>query len=142
MANKETELTTEEFEAAILAGKKAEENEPHAAKAWFDADKRLVFVELKKTGIVMGFPVQLLQGVAEGSDEQIAAVELSPSGYGLMWEELDSHLSVPGLVAGTFGTKRWMSELGRKGGSVRSEAKTKSSRENGKLGGRPKKKTA
>ena len=56
-----------------------------------------------------------------------------------MWEELDSHLSVPGLVAGTFGTKRWMSELGRKGGSVRSEAKAKSSRENGKLGGRPKK---
>ena len=29
--------------------------------------------------------------------------------------------------------------LGRKGGSVKSERKTKSSRENGKLGGRPKK---
>ena len=142
MANEEIELTTEEFEAAKLAGKESEENEPHAAKAWFDAGKRLVFIELKKTGIVMGFPVKLLQGVSEGSDEQIAAVELSPSGYGLMWEELDSHLSVPGLVAGTFGTKKWMSELGRKGGSVKSTAKAKSSRENGKLGGRPKKKTA
>jgi len=35
--------------------------------------------------------------------------------------------------------KRVLSELGRKAGSVKSERKAASSRENGKLGGRPRK---
>jgi hypothetical protein len=43
---------------------------------------------------------------------------------------------VAGLVAGVFGTRAWMAELGRKGGSVTSEAKASAVRENGKKGGR------
>ncbi len=35
--------------------------------------------------------------------------------------------------------KKYLSKLGKKGGSVKSELKTESSRKNGKLGGRPKK---
>ena len=130
-----------QIEEARERGKWELENEPHAVKVWFDREPRLVFVELT-TGIVMGFPAHLLQGVADGTDDQIAAVELSPQGSALCWEELDAHISVKGLVLGIYGTKKWMSELGRRGGSVKSEAKAKSSRENGKLGGRPKKKTA
>ena len=36
--------------------------------------------------------------------------------------------------------KKYFSELGKKGGSVKSERKAHASRENGKKGGRPKKK--
>lgn len=36
--------------------------------------------------------------------------------------------------------KQYFSELGKKGGSVKSERKTHACRENGKKGGRPKKK--
>lgn len=35
--------------------------------------------------------------------------------------------------------KKYFSELGKKGGSVKSERKARASRENGKLGGKPKK---
>ena len=35
--------------------------------------------------------------------------------------------------------RQFLSEIGRKGGSVKSERKAKSSRENGKKGGRPRK---
>ena len=34
--------------------------------------------------------------------------------------------------------KEYFSQIGRKGGSVRSERKARASKENGKLGGRPK----
>jgi hypothetical protein len=38
------------------------------------------------------------------------------------------------------GSRSWMAaQMGKKGGKSTSEAKSKSSRENGKLGGRPKK---
>jgi hypothetical protein len=59
--------------------------------------------------------------------------------YGLHWESLDVDLGVPELIAGVFGTKAWMTELGRLGGQVKSVAKEKAARENGKRGGRPRK---
>jgi hypothetical protein len=47
---------------------------------------------------------------------------------------------VPALVAGIFGTKRWMTgELARIAGRVRSPAKASAARANGAKGGRPRK---
>ena len=43
------------------------------------------------------------------------------------------------LVAGAFGTRAWMSELGRAGGSMTSPAKRTAARIDGRLGGRPQK---
>jgi len=53
-----------------------------------------------------------------------------PRGAALHWDELDVQMSVPGLVAGVFGTRKWMAELGRQGGSM-SKAKRPEVRENG-----------
>jgi hypothetical protein len=57
----------------------------------------------------------------------------------LHWESLDVDLGVPELVAGLFGSKTWMSELGRQGGKSKSAAKAQSLKENGKSGGRHRK---
>ena len=46
-------------------------------------------------------------------------MEVSPTGLGLHWQKLDADLSVPALLQGLFGTKAWMSELERLGGSAR-----------------------
>ena len=66
----------------------------------------------------MGFPSQRLQGLEDATPRQLAEVEVTPSGYGLHWESLDIDLGVPELVAGLFGSKAWMSELGRKKAKV------------------------
>jgi hypothetical protein len=87
----------------------------------------------------MGFPSQRLQGLENATPKQLAEVEVTPSGYGLHWESLDVDLGVPELVAGLFGSKAWMSELGRQGGKSKSAAKAQASRDNGKSGGRPRK---
>jgi hypothetical protein len=45
-------------------------------------------------------------------------------------------------VEGAFGSRRWMQQIGKLGGSRRSTLKAKASRENGKRGGRPKDRVA
>jgi Protein of unknown function (DUF2442) len=102
------------------------------------ADTERIFIELN-SGVVMGFPYQQLQGLEHAASKQLAEVEIATSGYGLHWDSLDVGLSVPELVAGLFGNKTWMAELGRQGGKAKSLAKAQSSRENGSRGGRPRK---
>jgi hypothetical protein len=46
---------------------------------------------------------------------------------------------VHALIDGVFGSKAWMRDIGRVGGSAKSEAKATAARENGKKGGRPRK---
>jgi hypothetical protein len=83
------------------------------------------------------FPLRHLQGLENATTEELKKVCLTSSGHGLHWDELDVHFLVPQLIIGIFGTEAWMKELGRSLGASKSIAKTKSSRENGKLGGRP-----
>ena len=104
-----------QFDLARAAGKALAESEPRAVKAWYAADSERVFIELTN-GVVMGFPYQLLQGLANGTPEQLAEVEIMPTGSALHWESLDADLGVAQLVSGLFGSKAWMAELGRHGG--------------------------
>ena len=126
------------IDRARVAGQTLDEIEPRAIKAWYAADSDRIFIELN-TDIIMGFPSRKLQGLANATPKQLAEVEVTPSGYGLHWESLDVDLGVPELVVGLFGTKAWMSELGRQGGKSKSAAKAQASRDNGKSGGRPRK---
>ena len=89
-----------------------------------------------ENGCTFAFPPRLAQGLEAASDDQLAAVEILGRGYGLHWEELDVDLSLPGLMAGLFGTKAWMV---RRAGQATSVAKAAASRANGAKGGRPRK---
>ena len=54
--------------------------------------------------------------------------------------KLDADLYLPALLNGWLGSRRWMAaHMGERGGRARSAAKRTASRENGKLGGRPRK---
>ncbi len=128
-----------EIDRARKVGDGLDATESRAVKAWYAADTERIFIELN-TEIVMGFPYQSLQGLKNATPQQLAEVEVTPTGYGLHWESLDVDLGVPQLVAGLFGTKAWMAELGRQGGKSKSVAKKQASRNNGNLGGRPRKK--
>ena len=137
--NISTELKAE-IDRARAAGKILAETEPRAVKAWYAADSGRVFIELTN-GVMMGFPYQLLQGLANGTPEQLSNVEITPTGSALHWKSLDADLGVAQLVSGLFGSKAWMTELGRHGGQSKSDAKAQASRDNGKRGGRPRKTT-
>ncbi len=93
-----------------------------------------------ENGLEIAFPPRLAEGLADATAAELSRIEISPLGDGLHWPALDADLSVPGLLAGIFGSKRWMAaQLGAAGGRSRSAAKAASSHENGRNGGRPRK---
>ncbi len=129
------ELTDAQIDAAAERGRIASLTEPRAASARYDRDSGRVIVELTN-GCVFAFPPRLAQGLEDATDDQLAAVEILGTGYGLHWEALDADLSVPGLLAGLFGTRAFMA---RHAGRATSAAKAAAARRNGAKGGRPRK---
>ncbi|WP_262423121.1 DUF2442 domain-containing protein [Brevundimonas denitrificans] len=89
-----------------------------------------------ENGCTFAFPPRLAQGLETASEDQLSGVEILGQGYGLHWEALDVDLSLPGLMAGIFGTKAWMA---RRAGQTKSLAKAAAARANGAKGGRPRK---
>jgi hypothetical protein len=135
MADKDFE---KEYKEAVRSAKKADENEPRAKKAFYDAKSERIVVELKN-GCTFLFPPELAEGLQGASKEVLSDVQITPSGAGLHFEKADAHFSLPGLLLGIFGTKSWMAEMGKRGGSASTKATRQTARENGKRGGRPKK---
>ncbi|MDQ3950580.1 MAG: DUF2442 domain-containing protein, partial [Gemmatimonadota bacterium] len=107
--------------AARRRARAAKASEPRAKSARYDRARGLVIVELEN-GSYFGFPARLGQGLRGASPDELAQVEVSPSGQALHWERLDADLRVPALLQGMFGTRAWMRELGRTGGRARSPA--------------------
>ncbi len=135
-------ISEEELDVQIAkakaARKEANATEPRAKSVAFDQASGLIVIALKN-GAFFSFPPSLVQGLGEAPPEALNDVWLNTSGSSVHWEKLDADFEVAALVAGAFGTKAWMSELGRKGGQAISPAKAEASRNNGKKGGRPKK---
>lgn len=127
------DLTDAQVDAALERGRSASVDEPRAASVRYDGDLGRVTVDLTN-GCSFAFPARLAQGLETATDEQLAQVEVLGAGYGLHWESLDVDLSIPGLLAGLFGTKAYMARLA---GRTKSPAKAAAARANGTKGGRP-----
>ena len=128
-------LTNTEIDAALARGATARQTEPRARSARYDAALDRVMVELTN-GCSFAFPPLLAQGLDTATAEQLAQVEILGAGSGLHWDMLDVDLSVPGLLAGLFGTRAY---LAGRAGRATSTAKAAAARANGAKGGRPRK---
>lgn len=143
MANKTSKWTIsdDEFErqfaAAQQRGKAEIAKGVHATGARYDKAAKRIIVELAN-GATLMIPAQLIQGLQAATAKELADIELLGAGSGLYWPQLETDISVAGLLQGIFGSKVWMTELGRAGGKATSEKKQAAAQANGKLGGRPK----
>ena len=129
-------ITEPELERAVTRTQK-EHDAGHVLSARYDRRRRRVVVRLN-TGIEVTFPVVLAEGLAGASPEDLAEIEVSPTGLGLHWPRLDADLYVPALLQGVLGSRSWMAaQMGAEGGKSRSPAKAAAARKNGHKGGRP-----
>lgn len=129
------DLTDGEISAAAIRGRLARGLEPRAASARYDRVAGTLIIELT-SGASLTVPVRLVQGLEEAAPDALAAVEILGGGHGLHWESLDVDLSIPGLLAGVFGSQRHMAQ---RAGRATSAAKAAAARANGAKGGRPRK---
>ncbi|SAL10631.1 hypothetical protein AWB69_00193 [Caballeronia udeis] len=128
-------ITNESIAAARKAG---EAIGPCAVAARYRRSIAKIEVDFDN-GVTLAVPVALIQGLGGASDADLKVIEISPTGWGLHFPKLDVDLYAPALFEGIYGSKVWMKQLASRAGSVRSDAKAASSRENGKKGGRPRK---
>ena len=130
------DLTDSEIDAVNERGRIARQTEPRAAvTVRYDRKTDRVIVDLTN-GSIFAFPPRMAQRLEAATDDELAAVEILGAGYGLHWDALDANFSVPGLLAGLFGTEAY---LARRAGQATSPAKAAAARANGAKGGRPRK---
>ncbi|MEA3388173.1 DUF2442 domain-containing protein [Sphingobium sp. CCH11-B1] len=103
------ELTQAQFEDAVRRGAHDLAIKPRARAARYDRDSGRIVIDLVN-GATFSFPASLAQGLERASAEQLEAVEVAGAGFGLHWEELDADLTVEGLLAGRFGSARYMAD--------------------------------
>ncbi len=130
----------EEFELAGRTAKMLQNAVPRVVEAYYDKRRGRIVVRLN-TRVDLAFAPADVQGLENATPAQLSVIEVSPSGFGLQFPKLDADIYVPALLEGFLGSKNWMARrLGEQGGRSKSPAKALAARENGRLGGRPKKK--
>ncbi len=141
MANRELfeELLREKIEKVSEAAN-FNTSQPRIESAFYDWNHNQIVVNLENE-VSLSFPPKLSPELAEASPEELAEVEVTPSGEELHWESLDIDFNIASFILTKIvGTKAPIAtEMGRKGGSVSSKAKAEAARKNGKKGGRPRK---
>ena len=135
MAEHEVVTTDAEIEAALERAK-ARDSDPLAQTVEHFPALNLLIVGLSN-GRRLVLPIEDLQGLDKATHEQIENYELLGHGTGISFPELDVDLYVPALIEGVYGNRRWMAQLGKKGGRAKTEAKRRAARANGAKGGRP-----
>ena len=135
-------LTTDaEIEAALEARRLYEEEhgpDPYATKIEFAEDVRILVIHLSN-GLRLAIPIENLEGLENATAAQLRNYEMMGIGYAFFFPDLDVDFYLQSLIEGVYGTRRWMSQLGKKGGAARTESKQRASRANGAKGGSPRK---
>lgn len=134
-------------EADVLAQIEAAEHqprteEPTAESIAFRPESRRFNLELTN-GTSVGFDADSLWELKGASPENLAEVEVSPSGSAISWPKLDMDVSVAGLVLDLLSSPEWRRALrrnvNRELARTKTESTARAARENGKKGGRPRK---
>jgi Protein of unknown function (DUF2442) len=132
-------VTDKEVEAANKRAAERLSTTPTATAAYYDQDEDRVIIELSN-GLSIMFRPQDAEELEHASPEQLSEISISPSGFGIHFPNIDADIYLPGLLEGFLGSRQWMAErLGKAGGGMKSSVQMRASKENGKLGGRPKK---
>lgn len=129
----------EDINAATERAAERHAHYPRVVEAYYEGRIGRLIIDLDN-GLGLAMPLHRLQGLDGAAPTDLDGAEISPSGFGIHFPKLDVDLYVPALIEGYMGTERWMAvRNGRAGGKVTNAAKAAAARENGKLGGRPRK---
>ena len=124
--------------AAWARADERERIEPRADRVRYDQKKEMIVLNLRG-GALIGLPVSAIRELRGARQSELKLVRAGFGGESISLEALDIDISIPALLRDLVGVTSAAALLGRKGGSATSKVKAAAVRENGKLGGRPRK---
>jgi hypothetical protein len=128
------------LDQANQRAKQLQSTHPIAIGAHYDDRLGRVVIRLSSK-LDIAFSPADAQGLEAATPDQLAPIEISPSGFGIHFPKLDADIYLPALLEGFLGSRTWMAaRMGLTGGQSKSAAKVSAAKTNGRLGGRPKKK--
>ena len=102
--------TDAEIDAALEAARQTEKFDRRVVRASYSENTDSVVLVLEN-GVTHSIPRRLLQGLSEAKAEDLKQIELLGRGTGLYWPALDVAHLVSGLLAGIYGSAKWMERL-------------------------------
>ena len=130
-------ISNAEFERQIRAAKQRPVSEPAATSAVYKNGE--IHINLA-SGWNFSFSPKRFSEFKKATEGDLKKVGLTGR-YTLSCAPLDVDISIGGILVELVGEKFINAELGRRNGSATSEKKKTASRSNGKLGGRPRKRS-
>jgi hypothetical protein len=117
-------------------GAAALRTKPRAISVRYEPEAGQVRIDLNN-GCTLVVPTQLLQGLRDAAPKDLKQVQVMGPGLAIEWPRLDMQFTIEGLLAGVFGTKAWMAELGHRRSKTAAPAKARKGRRPGRKEGRP-----
>jgi hypothetical protein len=109
-------VLTPEQEGSIdwaIANARDPEDEEVAVAASFDVANRILLIELK-TGQRLAIPQEDLQDIYRARPEDLAEVEIIPTGTALHFEKAMEGIHVDAVRRGIYGSEKWMAGLAQR----------------------------
>ena len=86
--------------------KKPRQKRQKAVAACYDRRRRQVVVQLD-SGLELRFSPVDIEELHGAKQVDLMPIEITPSGFGIYWPRLDADVSIPGLLQGIFGSRKW-----------------------------------
>jgi hypothetical protein len=116
--------TDAEIDAAIRQARVFEKYDRRVIRVTYSERTDRFFLHMDD-GTIHMIPRRLLQGLAEASPTDLQKIELLGGGTGINWSTLDVAHYVPGLLAGVYGSAKWMKRLKESGPTRRARARNR-----------------
>ena len=102
--------TDAEIDAALEDARRFEKYDRRVVRASYSDGTDSIVLHLEN-GVTLTVPRRLLQGLSEADPGALNDIELLGRGTGLYWPALDVAHLVSGLLAGVYGSVKWMERL-------------------------------
>ena len=105
-------IDPDEYTDAVQRGARRRKESPYAVRARFENERRRVIVTLSSQDEFTFYPAQV-EGLEEASPRDLGQIEITPSGFGLHFPNLDADVYLPALMRGIKGSPDWLAKRAR-----------------------------